>query len=146
MLRTNVKLWSVVGLALVLGTSIANAQHAPDPVTAQKMRELACREQAARDMQKPVQLPPGATRAWDVEQAKREQLCLLKAAQADEARLLSHRHYTNSDGHDVHSPAKSTHDQVPAGASAQCRDGTYSFSQRRRGTCSRHGGVEMWLQ
>lgn len=28
-----------------------------------------------------------------------------------------------------------------AGVSAQCRDGTYSFSQSRRGTCSHHGGV-----
>jgi hypothetical protein len=34
---------------------------------------------------------------------------------------------------------------VPAGASAKCRDGTYSFSQHRRGTCSHHGGVGSWL-
>ncbi|WP_431636442.1 DUF3761 domain-containing protein [Dyella sp. KULCS107] len=34
---------------------------------------------------------------------------------------------------------------VPAGASAQCRDGTYSFSRSRRGTCSHHGGVARWL-
>jgi hypothetical protein len=33
----------------------------------------------------------------------------------------------------------------PAGATAQCRDGTYSFSQHRRGTCSHHGGVARWL-
>ena len=35
--------------------------------------------------------------------------------------------------------------QVPAGASARCRDGTYSFSQSRQGTCSHHGGVAEWL-
>jgi hypothetical protein len=64
----------------------------------------------------------------------------------NEADLLSHRHYKAKDGHEVHSPAKSTHDQVPAGASAQCRDGSYSFSQHRRGTCSHHGGVGVWLQ
>ena len=34
---------------------------------------------------------------------------------------------------------------VPAGATARCRDGTYSFSQHRSGTCSRHGGVAAWL-
>jgi hypothetical protein len=34
---------------------------------------------------------------------------------------------------------------VPPGASAQCRDGTYSYSQHRSGTCSRHGGVAVWL-
>ncbi len=33
----------------------------------------------------------------------------------------------------------------PAGATAQCRDGSYSFSASRRGTCSHHGGVARWL-
>lgn len=36
-------------------------------------------------------------------------------------------------------------DSPPAGASAKCRDGTYSFSTHRRGTCSHHGGVDTWL-
>ena len=65
--------------------------------------------------------------------------------QPSEAELLSHRHYKAKDGHEVHSPARSTHDQVPAGASAKCGDGTYSFSQSRRGTCSHHGGVRAWI-
>lgn len=30
--------------------------------------------------------------------------------------------------------------------SAICRDGTYSFSAHRRGTCSHHGGVARWLR
>jgi hypothetical protein len=34
---------------------------------------------------------------------------------------------------------------APAGASAVCRDGSYSFSLHHRGTCSRHGGVSRWL-
>jgi hypothetical protein len=34
---------------------------------------------------------------------------------------------------------------APAGASARCRDGAYSFSQHRQGTCSHHGGVAQWL-
>lgn len=58
--------------------------------------------------------------------------------------LSNNRHYTNSDGQTVHSPAAST-GGVPAGATAQCRDGTYSFSQHRSGTCSHHGGVDHWL-
>jgi hypothetical protein len=66
-------------------------------------------------------------------------------AEPIEAELLSHRHYKAKDGHAVHSPAKSTNDQIPAGASAMCRDGTYSFSKHRRGTCSHHGGVGAWL-
>jgi len=33
----------------------------------------------------------------------------------------------------------------PPGATALCRDGTYSYSQHRSGTCSHHGGVARWL-
>lgn len=57
--------------------------------------------------------------------------------------LSNDNHYTNAYGNEVHSPAYS--ETIPVGASAQCRDGTYSFSQSRRGTCSHHGGVEKWL-
>jgi hypothetical protein len=28
---------------------------------------------------------------------------------------------------------------------ARCKDGSYSYSPNRSGTCSRHGGVEKWL-
>jgi len=52
-------------------------------------------------------------------------------------------YYQNSVGSCVHRPQKSN--SAPAGASAQCRDGSYSFSQSRRGTCSHHGGVATWL-
>jgi hypothetical protein len=58
--------------------------------------------------------------------------------------LSNNNHYANSDGAKVHSPAYSS-GGVPAGATAQCRDGTYSFSQHRSGTCSHHGGVGHWL-
>jgi Rieske Fe-S protein len=59
--------------------------------------------------------------------------------------LPNNNTYVNSDGNTIHSPAYSN-SGVPAGASAQCRDGTYSFSQHRSGTCSHHGGVMQWLQ
>jgi Protein of unknown function (DUF3761) len=63
----------------------------------------------------------------------------------DEAALVEHGHYTNKKGEAVHAPAHSKDGKVPAGASAKCRDGTYSFSRSSRGTCSRHGGVGSWL-
>ncbi|WP_161884338.1 DUF3761 domain-containing protein [Deinococcus alpinitundrae] len=60
----------------------------------------------------------------------------------------------NSTGHLAHRPHPSPSspsteyektplcsDTKPAGASAQCRDGSYSFSTHWRGTCSHHGGV-----
>ena len=57
--------------------------------------------------------------------------------------LSNNNYYTNSDGNRVHSPAHSS--TVPTGATAICRDGSYSFSQHRQGTCSHHGGVARWL-
>jgi hypothetical protein len=51
--------------------------------------------------------------------------------------------YINSSGHCVHRPVRAP--KAPPGASARCRDGTYSFSEHRRGTCSHHGGVAQWL-
>lgn len=53
------------------------------------------------------------------------------------------KHYTNSRGERVQSPTY--YNSPPPGATALCRDGTYSFSRSRRGTCSHHGGVQKWL-
>lgn len=57
--------------------------------------------------------------------------------------LSNNNYYTNTRGNTVHSPAFAP--SQPSGASARCRDGTYSFSQSSRGTCSHHGGVDEWL-
>jgi len=62
---------------------------------------------------------------------------------APTATLSNSNYYVNDAGDSVHSPAYS--DDVPVGATAKCGDGTYSFSQSRRGTCSHHGGVARWL-
>ena len=52
--------------------------------------------------------------------------------------------YVNSAGNTVCRPEESP-SGAPAGATAECVDGTYSFSQSRSGTCSHHGGVARWL-
>ncbi|MDR2554541.1 MAG: DUF3761 domain-containing protein [Fibromonadaceae bacterium] len=49
--------------------------------------------------------------------------------------------YKNSQGSTVCRPSANN----VGGATAVCRDGTYSYSQNRRGTCSGHGGVARWL-
>jgi len=54
-------------------------------------------------------------------------------------------YYTNVDGNKVPSPTHTPDNSIPTGASAQCRDGSYSFSQHHSGTCSHHGGVARWL-
>ena len=53
-----------------------------------------------------------------------------------------HHYYTNQNKQQA-SRRHST--SVPSGATAQCRDGSYSFSEHRSGTCSHHGGVAKWI-
>jgi hypothetical protein len=67
------------------------------------------------------------------------------AASASTPHLVEDGHYRNGDGALVHSPAHTDTGAAPRGASAQCRDATYSFSAHRPGTCSHHGGVARWL-
>jgi hypothetical protein len=52
--------------------------------------------------------------------------------------------YVNSAGNTVCRPEESP--SAPTGATAECADGTYSFSESRSGTCSHHGGVARWLR
>ena len=49
-------------------------------------------------------------------------------------------YYKNVSSHCVHSPSTD-----PAGATATCRDNTYSYSEHASGTCSHHGGVARWI-
>jgi Protein of unknown function (DUF3761) len=41
--------------------------------------------------------------------------------------------------------AKSAGNTDPTGATAKCKDGTYSKSKSHSGACSHHGGVDQWL-
>ncbi|MCK0552615.1 DUF3761 domain-containing protein [Pantoea ananatis] len=59
--------------------------------------------------------------------------------------LIEQGNYTNSDGKQIHKPAHTKSGNAPNGATAKCRDDSYSFSTHHRGTCSRHGGVSEWL-
>lgn len=54
------------------------------------------------------------------------------------------RYYTNKYGNRIQSPTY--YNSRPSGATALCRDGSYSFSQSNRGTCSHHGGVAQWYR
>ena len=57
--------------------------------------------------------------------------------------VCGYGYYINVDGNCIKDPVQSN--MIPQGASAQCRDESYSFSQHRQGTCSHHGGVAEWL-
>ncbi len=57
----------------------------------------------------------------------------------------SKQYYKNVDGVSVHTPVKSPY-IIPSGATAKCKDGTYSFSLHHSGTCSGHRGVSSWIK
>ena len=76
-------------------------------------------------------------------EAVRQALIAAGCLRPDEADLSRHDCYINRDGTPVHRPAGDDNGR-PQGDAALCRDGTYSFSQHRSGTCSGHGGVQRW--
>ena len=51
--------------------------------------------------------------------------------------------YRSSDGSRVHGPTRQANPAYGR-VSADCRDGTHSYSHHRQGTCSGHGGVDAW--
>jgi hypothetical protein len=58
-------------------------------------------------------------------------------------------YYRNSSGHQVPRPCGDARsEQPPTGATAICRDGSFSYSEHpyAGGTCSHHGGVEKHLR
>ena len=81
---------------------------------------------------------------FPIASARAEDLC----HRPDERLLVEHRCYgPNSNGNEMHSPAHPKNpNYVPPGATATCRDGSYSFSQHHSGTCSSHHGVAKWLR
>ena len=45
----------------------------------------------------------------------------------------------------VAAPQLAASGSAPPGATARCRDGTYSYAKHHQGACSHHGGVAKWL-
>jgi hypothetical protein len=55
----------------------------------------------------------------------------------------SPEYYRSRDGSDVHRPTRKA-DPAYGRVTADCRDGTHSYSHHHSGTCSGHGGVSSW--
>jgi len=62
------------------------------------------------------------------------------ASARQHAAVCKSGYYRSVSGHCVHRPSSS-----PSGATAECRDGSYSYSEHASGTCSHHGGVSRWI-
>jgi hypothetical protein len=120
----------VVGLIAFISVAFAVVLSAQSPETAQSIKS----EVQAGQSDSIISLPEN--------QAPLE---IKPAPQPDPppAQENNSSYYKNKDGDLIPSPK--FYDSAPDGASARCRDGTYSFSRNRRGTCSHHGGVDEWL-
>jgi hypothetical protein len=77
------------------------------------------------------------------ERKQREEQAKQAEQQSQKLAECTNGTYVNSAGNTVCKPVESS--TQPAGATAECEDGTYSFSESRSGTCSHHGGVKRWL-
>ncbi len=101
---------------------------------------FAAASEAARTTTTPAPAPPPPPPAPVVSSPVQP---IFSAPQVPAAGACGEDSYLNVDGVCVHSPVSAP--SAPSGATAQCEDGTYSFSQHRSGTCSHHGGVAIWL-
>ncbi|QGN00004.1 DUF3761 domain-containing protein (plasmid) [Methylocystis parvus] len=84
--------------------------------------------------------------SWAISAEAKSPLKPLTPGAPVEEQLKEHGDYTNAKGETVHAPAHSLLGAAPDGATAKCRDGEFSFSHSRSGTCSGHGGVGSWLR
>src|SRR5512135_1701567 len=135
-----------VGLITLVagGLLTLSAEHAPAALV-KGVSVIAPTITATPTAQPTVNLTPTVTPTPTHSLAPKQSTIQSTQPTAAQSGLSNDRYYTNVDGDQVHSPAYSNDSSVPAGASALCGDGTYSFSQHRSGTCSRHGGVSQWL-
>ena len=51
---------------------------------------------------------------------------------------------TSTNAEQGNSPTGSINGSVPAGATALCNDGSYSYAEHHQGACSQHGGVKQF--
>jgi hypothetical protein len=109
-----------------------------------KSIEITRRRSAAERQARAVEAEQRkATEATEATERKAAEEAAKQKAAAEQTPVCTNGTYVNSAGNTVCSPEESP--TAPAGATAECRDGTYSFSQSRSGTCSHHGGVARWL-
>jgi len=67
------------------------------------------------------------------------------AAPADAAPAAAAPSAAKSSTASKSAPTATASNTDPTGATAKCKDGTYSKSKHHSGTCSHHGGVAEWL-
>src|SRR4051794_32575479 len=121
--------WGLIGGVGVAGLlalgALSNSQFAADTQTQPQTSTVVEAVATSSDSHAAVVPTQEMAISTLIEHAKDKQATSTPSAKSD---LSNDRSYTNVSGHSVHAPAYDLDGDIPAGASARCRDGTYSFS------------------
>lgn len=128
----------ILWLALVLGCASSNTQLENSRTSATPSPSATANSATGKNLNGQTSRKGNATRLQNGNTATNS----TKGADSSTSSVTSNRTSRGSSSR-YQGPIRSS--TVPAGATARCRDGTYSFSRNRRGTCSHHGGVAEWL-
>src|SRR5256886_10895592 len=150
------RLFSLLCSALLAGPVSAQAPPSSQDTVAYTTSSVRLREKPLPTARALAVLPQGTavrlyscSQGWCSVAVSRLSGYLLEeflSAQAPQAATSQGRGYINSQGEWVPSPSRTADGKPPEGATAHCRDGTFSFSRTRQWTCSHHGGVADWLR
>ncbi len=114
------------------GIQASVARMAPQPAPAPAPDPVPARAPAAAPAPAPAPPPPAAS-PTTTEQTTTEQTTTEQTTTATPSKSSA----TGGSG--------KPEDNDPTGAIAKCKDGMYSHSAHRSGSCSGHGGVAQWL-
>ena len=144
------KLYSIIGLAaapllLLAGPSGAAARNF-DCSKAGNADKTVCKTAAAKPAAQPAARPtpskpkvvaatPPKARNYDCSKPGNKNKVACKAQATPAATVKPTQ---------VRAPAAAAMGTGPQGATAKCRDNTYSHSKDHKGACSHHGGVANW--
>lgn len=131
------------GIAILVVLGIIAASHGSTPQSNNQPVNFQSTSQSSQDTSTPPSTPSDSTSSDSSSSSSTQTQDTTTPSSPTPQPTCTNGTYVNSDGNTVCSPETSS--TVPAGATAQCVDGTYSFSQHRSGTCSHHGGVAQWL-
>jgi hypothetical protein len=130
--------------ATVTRTIVFHAQISARWCAAAKAREVAQRLAAERRHEAEVHEAEADRREAQSRKAVEREAEQHEVQSHETSSTCTNGTYVNSAGNTVCKPEESS-TGPPAGATAECTDHTYSFSESRSGTCSSHGGVARWL-
>ncbi len=102
--------------------------------------------QATKEEKPPVTKQAEKKEAKEVKKANKKDAKDVKQAEKKEAKEA--KQANKKDAKDVKQAEKKeakADKGRPEGATAKCKDGTYSSSKTRQGACSSHGGVAEWF-